>query len=442
MRLECLGAVGEVTGSSYLVTSSAGHQILIDCGIFQGSKENEFLNYGEFNFDPKKLGGVILTHAHLDHSGRLPALVRSGYTGSIYMTPPTADLASLILRDQIKVQQRREKSFYSPRDLVKTLNQIVSVPYNQAVEVSDYLVNFRNAGHILGSASIEIREKGSRWPTTVFSGDIGNDSKGEIKNADIVVMESTYGDRNHQMDDPKEVIRDEINRIEKQNRGTLLIPAFSVDRTQTLLSIICDLKKSGQIDRKTPVFLDSPMGILATNIYRRYLNGCSTDENGGKNDPYRFEGLVPTYHHKASEGIPRNRKKVVIAGSGMMEGGRIRRHAADYLPDKDSRILFVGYAAEDTLGRDIIEGAKEVLVDERIVQVNASVGVTGSLSSHADQTGLLDWLHYLNQDNPAGVREVLLVHGGETQRKTLADRIGEELCINVTLPKRNLPIVI
>jgi metallo-beta-lactamase family protein len=440
--LECLGAAGEVTGSAYLLTGADGGQILIDKGVVQGQEKKKTDNHHELDFDPKSIKAVILTHAHLDHSGEIPRLIKNGYKGDIFMTQPTADLTTLILKDQIRVlQQRGETPFYSPGDLIQTLRQIKTVLYDQPFTAGDFTVTLRDAHHILGSASVELIENSSHRPKIVFSGDIGNGSRPNIKDADIVIMESTYGDRNHPSDDPRDVINNEIHQIEKQKKGALLIPAFSIDRTQGILRIIRELKKSGKIDKKTPVFLDSPMGLGATYIYERHLNGFLKDTDGGQyKHPFSFDGLVTTDYAEANEGKSKHhRAKVIIAGSGMMEGGRIRDKAKKYLPDEYSRILFVGYLAEGTLGRKILEGAKEVQIDDWLVSVNASVNATGSLSSHADQNGLIDWLNCLNHDHghARGARQVYLVHGGESQRQTLADRIDGEFGIDVTLPRRH-----
>lgn len=448
--LECLGAAGGVTGSSYLLTDAKGGRLLIDCGTFQGLEKKEAHNHDGLNVDPKSLDGIVLTHAHLDHSGNIPFYVKDGFKGSIYMTQPTADLVPLLWKDQLMVAlQRGERPCFSCRDIIQALHQIVPVPLNQAVDIDNFTVVFRNAHHILGSASLWMTEKDPGNQTIAFSGDLGNTSNKTdapmvgLKHADVVVMESTYGDKNHQLDDPKEIIQDEINQIERQKKGSLLIPAFSIDRTQTLLRIIWELKQTGKIRKKTPIFLDSPMGILATDIYRRHLNNFLEDDFGGRyDDHFKFDGLVTTYHHKASERIAGQKgPKVIITSSGMMEGGRVRRHAIDCLPDINSRILFVGYLAEDTLGRKIADGAKKVFIDDQLISVNASVSVTGSLSSHADQDGLIKWLRHLN--SPDGVRQVILTHGGETQRQTLAGKISQELDFyNVILPQRNQPIAL
>lgn len=441
--LECLGAAGEVTGSAHLLTSTNDGMVLIDFGMFQEAEDGNIRNDEKLAFDPKKLDGVIITHAHLDHSGRLPLLTKYGYKGKIYMTEPTAALVSLILNDSALVAQKRgETPIYTPKDIAETLKQIKVMRYNQNFDVGSFTVTLKNAGHILGSASVEMKEKGSReGQTIVFSGDLGNDSSDivgpatRIKKADIVVIESTYGDKNHQEDDPMEVIRYEINRIERAKRGTLLIPAFSIHRTQYLLLIIQELKKTKQIDKMTPVFLDSPMGIRATDIYKRFWNNyfVSDEYIDQFDNPFDFKGLVPTLGYKSSQEIGYKKgPKIIIASSGMMNGGRVRQHALKYLPDDYSRILFVGYQADETVGKEIAEGAKEVLIDKQWVDVRANVSVTDSLSSHRGQDQLLDWLAH-----PDKVRRVLLVHGGSPQREILASKIEENLGIyDIVLPKR------
>lgn len=440
--LECLGAAGEVTGSANLLDD----RVLVDFGMFQGLAKSEKSNHEQLSFDPRKLDGVILTHAHLDHSGRLPILIRLGFKGKIFMTEPSADLVALVLKDSINVAlQNGERPLYTTRELNQTLNQIEKVPYNQVFDIGNFTAVLRDVGHILGSASAALTDKNLKGRQTIaFSGDLGNTSGDivapidNITHADIVVMESTYGDKNHPLENPREVIQNEVNQIERQ-KGTLLTPSFSLQRTQLLLHIFQWLKETGKIDSKTPVFLDTPMGIRATDIYRRYHYGpFFKDESRERyRDPFVFKGLVPVYHCgrdkdkemlKAHDG-----PRVIIAGSGMMNGGKIRQHAINYLPRENSRILFVGYLAEGSLGREIAEGKEEVVIDGRCVPVRAVVSKIGSLSSHADKEGLIWWSHA-----PNGVRLAILNHGEDRQRKALAKTIIEMGSIReVVLPQRN-----
>jgi metallo-beta-lactamase family protein len=295
----------------------------------------------------------------------------------------------------------------------------------------------------LGSSSIEITDTDAdtRLKKIVFSGDLGNipddilQTNTYIDNSDIIVMESTYGDRMHPMTDPRNVFISEIKTIEKTD-GTLLIPAFSLDRTQEILHLLKHLREDHKISEQTPVFLDSPMGIKATEIYLRYPHlfnsHIQTDFQSGS--PFDFPGLEVINSHDESEAIhKRIGPKVIIAGSGMMNGGRIGRHAAHYLPIPTTRLLIVGYQAEDTLGRELLTGAKKVTIEQIPVHVNATVNSIQSMSSHADQKLLLAWVKHVK-----GVKKIFITHGEDTSRRALSQKIKEELDIaDIVIPDIN-----
>lgn len=437
------GAAGEVTGSNFILSGDNDVQVLVDLGMFQGSEELEAFNYHPLAFDPRKLTSVVLTHAHLDHCGRLPLLVRNGYRGKLYMTPATASLVELTLLDSAKIvtEDHPDHPLYSIDDVDLLLRQIITVEYGEPFSISHFDLMFRDAGHILGSAIIEITDTRAtgRLKKIVFSGDLGNSPEDivrptdTISYSDIVVMESTYGDRLHPKEDATEIIHNEINTIEKTG-GTLLIPAFSVDRTQEILHKINHLKFSGKVALDTPVFLDSPMAIKATMIYEQFRNlyGTEMSNHAKTGDPFNFPGLSMTEHGRESFKI-RNIKgpKVIMAGNGMMMGGRIMRHAVEYLPHTSTRLLIVGYQAEDTVGRAILEGAKEVSILGHTVPVKATITNASSMSAHADQNQLISWLSKIKD-----VKRVYLVHGEDTSRVALAARIKSELHItDVRIPQ-------
>lgn len=430
--IEVLGAAGgEVTGSALLLTSNKETKFLVECGMFQGKKHdgrNKTLN----GHDTSKLDFSLITHAHADHVGRLPHV---GGESSIYATPATRDLTDIFLKDT----DERSPGLYRKGSVSDVLSRIVRVPYNFPIEADGLKIAFSDAGHILGSASIEIQEKGG--DVMVFSGDLGNSRSRTVrpatplKKADIVIMETTYGDRENSHDDPVEVVADAVERIMK-TRGTLLIPAFAVDRTQAILSILKELRKKNKLG-KIPVFLDSPLAIRMTEIYSQY-GSLLKNELREEKKPFEFPGLYRILKSKDSKKI-RNRRgpKIIIAGAGMMDGGRMPTHAADYLPESKSVILFVGYSVEGTLSRKIIEGAKEVQIGNELVDVDATVLRTSSLSAHADQQQLLNWLRHI-ADGERRLRKVILLHGSDPAREKFAHKIRLELGIDdVSLPKEN-----
>lgn len=446
MKIKFLGAAGTVTGSSYVLTSDSGQSILIDMGMFQGPPEIDKLNYIPLDFEVSKLSAMILTHAHLDHCGRLPMLIPRGFKGNIYMTPPTKDLATLSLMDSAKIAKEANppaggQILYSPKDVAEAIKQFVTVEYHQQIHVGDFVVTMYDAGHILGAASLLITDakSDSDVKSVVFSGDIGNfpaylEEKTEfIKNSDAVVMETTYGDRLHSKENPIEAIQSEINAIEI-NGGTLLIPSFSLDRAQELLHIIMHLKKEGKILNETPVILDSPMAEKATKIYvdyPKYFNPHIEAEYK-LGQMFDFPGLEVTSDWRQSQAIHnRPEAKVIIAGAGMMTGGRIVNHAEYYLPVESTRLMIVGYQGEGSLGRELIEGKKDVFINGKHVYVKASVHDTQGLSSHADQSQLFEWLKAIH-----GVKKLVLTHGDGESRKVFKEKIEKELQIkDITLPE-------
>lgn len=440
-KLSFFGAAGEVTGSSFLLTADDLSEILIDFGMFQGAPEQVSKNYAALDFNAASLKAVFITHAHLDHSGRLPLLIYGGFKGKVYMTEPTRALVEVILTDSARIAEKdmTKEPLYTMEEVDKILQMIQIVQYDQVISVGAFTVTFRDAGHILGSSSIEITDTSGDTPKKfVFSGDLGNTPQDimnptrYIDSADIVVMESTYGDKNHPKEDVIGIIQEEINAIE-ENGGVLLIPSFAIERTQELLHRIHHMKAEGKIGATLPVFLDSPMGSHVTQIYREYASFCNDEIHKHIDDPYVFDGLRVTdesYESKKIMNVPG--AKVIIAGSGMMSGGRIMHHSENYLSFPNTRILFVGYQAEETMGRAILEGAKNVAINNETVPVKAKIREIETLSSHADQQKLLTWLGHIK-----GVKKVFLLHGEPEQRETLKSKITTELGLSdITLPEK------
>lgn len=427
-----------VTGSSFVFTSQANAQILIDLGMFQGPEEISKYNREPLKLDVSRLSGVIITHAHLDHCGRLPLLAKHNFSGPTYMTPATRELVELVLTDSAKIASYDESQepLYTQNDVDAVLQHVTIVAYGKEFEISGVQAVFRDAGHILGSASVELLDAGKH---IVFSGDLGNSPEPLMKptetiaRADVVVMESTYGDRLHPKEDSKQLLQHEINEIET-NSGTLLIPTFSLERTQVLLHMLDHLKKENRIRSDTAVFLDGPMGIAATEIYRTFqkLYNQELAHHVLRDDPFDFPGLIITDTPKQSKKIKRhNGPKVIIAGSGMMTGGRIMAHAIDYLPQQTTRLLIVGYQGEGTLGRKIQEGAQSVEIFGKKVSVQATISEIGGLSAHADQSQLMSWLKAID-----GVQTVFLIHGEDGSRHVLGEKITTETNIgHIVLPR-------
>jgi metallo-beta-lactamase family protein len=444
MKLKFLGAAGTVTGSSYMLTSQSGESILIDSGMFQGTHEVDALNYSALIIDPSTLLGIVLTHAHLDHCGRLPFLVKNGFNKQIWMTPPTNEITNISLYDTAKLGKNRDNgALYTATDVDNTVSLFTNVDYGKEFTIGPFKITLRDAGHIIGSASVEVIDTTSTGEIKkiVFSGDLGNSPEPLIKptelikSADCVVVESTYGDRLHPVERAQEKLQVEINSVEVDG-GVLLIPAFSIERSQEILHIISHLKKSGKVKNETEVVFDGPMGEKVTDVfqkYRTYYNQELTDDLK-ESDPFEFPGLNEIHKYNASiEEQETGGPKVVIAGSGMMSGGRIVEYAAKFLPLTTTRILFVGYQAEGTLGRKILDGQKLVHIQGVEVEIRAEVGEVQALSSHADQNGLMNWLKYIQ-----GLKKVFVGHGENTSRAVFAEKIKTDLKISdIVIPNLN-----
>lgn len=437
-NIQFFGAVGTVTGSSYFVSDEHNKGILVDFGMFQESSEISERNQDHLPLDPKNILGVVVTHAHLDHCGRLPILIRMGYYGKVYMTEPTKMITELALMDAVHIAENNDKPMlYTQDDVLQLLRQIEIVEYDKTITLEQFSVTLRDAGHILGSAIIEIVDA-HEHKKIIFSGDLGNTPSELVKpttlidQADFVVMESTYGDRIHPQEATNDLIQAEINNVEASG-GALLIPTFAIDRTQELLHKLNHFKHNGKIKTDTIVYLDSPMGIQATLIYEHFpqLYNDELRKHAQKEQPFRFEELAFIEEGKQSSGIEKvPGTKVIIAGSGMMSGGRILRHAKKYLPDVTTRLLLTGYQAEDTIGRKIKEGAKRVMIEKESVVVNAHVTALEGMSAHADQPKLVNWIKHIK-----GVKKLFITHGEDPAREALKQKIKEEMHIEtIALP--------
>lgn len=435
MKLKFLGASGTVTGSSYLLTSSAGETILIDCGLFQGDEALERQNFSQLACDCTQLLGVVLTHSHLDHCGRLPLLPTWGFHQTIWMIPPTRDITEISLYDTAKINTKEEgarRALYGKDQVDAVLSQFQTVSYGEIFSIGSFDIRFFDAGHILGSACVEVTDKSSPDGSKkiVFSGDLGNTPEdliqptAKIPAADFIVMESTYGDRLHPTGDINTILSHEVEEIEK-NGGALLIPVFSIQRTQELLHIFAHLKKDGRIPAELPIFVDSPMAQKVTQVFGHYPDYFNEEfrQEYREGDPFAFPGLTMIRDIDESRQIDATAgAKIILAGSGMMAGGRILNHSVTYLPLPTTRLLFVGYQAADTLGRQIMEGQRDVVINGVPVKIQATVSDTQIMSSHADQPKLINWLGVIK-----GVKKVFITHGDDEARSGLSAKITSEL---------------
>lgn len=456
MKLSFHGANRGVTGSCHLVECN-GRRILIDCGLYQGGRELDVENAEPFGFEPSSIDFVLLTHAHLDHCGRLPLLAKRGFRGEIVTTSASRELARLVMLDAAHLHEeetryRTRKSghrvaistdtgpLYTTLDALNTLDYFGrTAVYGQALELTRGVrVTFLDAGHILGSSSIflEVKEQGTR--RLLFSGDVGNAGRPLLRapvvpsETDVVVMETTYGDRQHKpvpasVDELFEAVGDTYRR-----GGNVIIPTFALERAQELLYFLREGLEQNRLPAALQVFLDSPMAISATQIFERHpecYNAETSELFREGHDPFQLPGLHFTRETAESMAINRiTRGAIIMAGSGMCTGGRIRHHLRNNAGRPEASIIFVGYAANGTVARQIIDGAKQVRLFGEEVPVRARIYTIGGFSAHADQAELLDW------HRKTHARRTFLVHGDEGVMRQFADRLRNT---QVEMPNSN-----
>ena len=455
--LTFFGATGQVTGSCYLLETSA-HCILLDCGLFQGSKETEKQNEADFPFDPARIDAVVLSHAHLDHCGRLPKLVKDGFKGTVFLTEASFPLLELMLRDAVHLQlrdtewenKRRQRAgkkllepLYELDDVEALLKLRQPIAYTQEKEIlAGITVSFHEAGHILGSSIVRLRIKDhDEVKTLVFSGDLGNPNSPLLRDpavlteADVLLLESTYGDRDHK---PLENTLDELRETlaeAAESGGNVIIPAFAVGRTQDLIYWLGKIQRQGRLPQQQ-IYLDSPMAISASEIYASNTHLFNIDDpEFTKIAPQGWhawiKGLV--YSQTAEESMAVNRiagGAIIIAGSGMCNGGRIRHHLKYNLWRRNAHIIIAGFQAEGTLGRMIVDGKKKYLkILGSEITIAAKIHTLGALSAHADQSQLLKWASHFKTPKP----RLYLIHGEKTAALSL------QTCFNRTGWNANIP---
>jgi metallo-beta-lactamase family protein len=453
-QISFYGGVGTVTGSKYLLESN-GKKILVDCGLFQGEKELRERNWQSLPFDPSELDAVILTHAHIDHSGFLPRLVKLGYSGKVFTSKATADLLKILLPDSARLQEeeadyrnRHNLTSHSPAlplydesDAKEALKLLVGVANNaQPFEICEnFRASFMVAGHILGASLVLVEIENKTPIKFLFSGDLGHYDQPIVKDpappplCDYLMVESTYGNRLHGDVSPKDQMARIISEAAQRN-APILIPAFAVGRTQEVLYLIRELEDEKRIP-SLPVIVDSPMALQATQAYNRWTE--EHDEEYASILAKKIHPLKTNWMRLASTREESKRindmkgARIIISASGMLTGGRVLHHAIRILPDKDATIVFVGYQAAGTRGRQIVEGAREVKIMKQSVPVRCHVEVVEGFSAHADWKGVLRWLEGL----PSAPKKVFTTHGEPEASAAMAERIREKFGWEVVIPQ-------
>lgn len=456
MKIKVVGAAGgEVTGSAYLV-ETANAKVLVDAGMFQGGKATEEKNRLPEGADPRSLDALLLTHAHLDHTGRVPILLRHGYRGTIYATSATLELTEIVLKDAAKIQmqdaarrnrynpEKHVEPLYTSEDMSSFRSQGKSVELHQSYPVADGIsARFYEAGHMLGSTSIELTvQENGRSKVIVFSGDLGPYEQPivrpfeQLPYADLVFLESTYGNRNHRpyFETIKEF--EKIIQEAEEQKGKILIPSFAIGRTQQILYHLAILFFQKKVS-PFPVFVDSPMAIEAGKVFAEHPDLFDEEATDWKNqgllplDRTWFKFITTVEESKELNNI--NGPCVILAGAGMCNGGRIQHHLKFNLPHATTHVLIVGYQGYGSLGRQLVDGAKQVKIHGETLNINAKIHTLNGLSAHAGQNDLLKWFSSLEKAKP----KVILTHGENLQREALAIEIEKNYSLKPLLPELN-----
>ena len=444
-----LGATRTVTGSKFLVEHH-GTRVLFDCGLFQGLKELREHNWADFPVTPSTIDAIVISHAHLDHCGYLPRLVKAGYRGPVFVTFDTGRLMSVVLPDSARLQEEEARyankvgyskhapalALYTEDDAWKALDQLRSVAFDEVIEVAPgFRVTFRPAGHILGSSSVHVGLNGG--PTLLFSGDLGRPNHpllvppGPAGECDYLFIESTYGDREHAETDSPERLADLITRTTERG-GITIIPAFAVDRTEVLLFHLRQMADSGRLP-DVPIFVDSPMALAALKIYRDAFEEFAVDVRPELHDAgelFDLPRLEEVHDAEGSKAVSAHRgPAVIIAGAGMATGGRVVHHLKKFLPDPRNSVALVGFQSIGTRGWQLLDGATSVKIHGEYVRVAAEIGNLTGFSVHADASELFDWAA-----TATGSPDVFVVHGEPTAAGTLRRRIEDRLNLLAVVP--------
>lgn len=453
LKLTFYGGADSVTGANFMLEKNSsseidgnGVKILVDCGMIQGSKFAENLNRSKFKYDASSVDYLLVTHSHIDHIGRIPKLVRDGFNGTIISTPETKDLSRLMLEDSLKIleEEAREDGqlpLYEKKDVEKSLSLWDILSYHSSRELKGgFNVYFKDAGHILGSSMIEIIYNGKK---IVFTGDLGNSPSPLLKNtediasADYMVMESVYGDRNHEQKNERQDKLKNIIKKTLEKKATLIIPAFSLERTQAILHEMNDIFENGDV-ASLPVFIDSPLASKVTEVYKKYassdFNDAVKSEMAAGDDIFDFPRLKFTVRAEESAKIRNTpNPKIIIAGSGMSHGGRIVQHEKSHLSDPRTILLLVGYQSTGSLGRQLEDGAKKVNIFGEIINVHAKIEKINGYSSHKDSDSLVN---FVGSALPASkIKKIFVVMGELKSSLFLVQRLRDELGADAVHPK-------
>jgi len=451
LSITFVGGARSVTGANFLMEAEEEGRparILIDCGLKQGERFCESANSKPFPYDPTSVDALFITHAHADHIGLIPKLVKDGFHSPIYGTAPTLDLMPVMLEDSVGIIAREAKACgaeppYTTADVARAASMTEPLNYGLTKSIGPFTITLFNAGHILGSALVLVEVFGKR---ILFTGDLGRVPTLIIPDRDVppgtidyLVTESVYGNRTHEpIEESEKALLGALKRVQEK-KGTLLIPSFSLERTQIILKTI-DRFLTEKLVEPLPVFLDSPLAIRVTEVYKnnaRFLRRELQEQLQSGDDPFSFPSLRVTFSKGDAKAVDEAEPpKVVIAGAGMSHGGRIRSHEMHYLPGKENELLLVGYQVPGSLGRRLQDGAKEILINRKKVKVRAKVSKTGGFSAHADRDGLLSFAESVNP------KEVFVVLGEMESASFLAQRISGFLDIKATIPQEGEQIEI
>ncbi len=446
LKLTFCTGVGSVTGANFLLESKKT-KILVDCGLVQGSQNATEENHKPFEYDPATIDMLFVTHAHIDHIGRIPKLVRDGFKGIIYSTPETRELSELMLQDAVKIIEMDSKingktPLYFENDVHNTFNFWQTIPYHKNTALTDeFSVYLKDAGHVLGSSIYEFTYNGKK---IVFCGDLGNSPAALLKDtefvtdADYLVIDSVYGDRNHESKDVADKKLESIIKDTIEKRGVLVIPSFSLERTQIILYKLNNMIEDGILP-SVPVFLDSPLAIKITEIYKRFssesfFNKATREDIAGGDKIFNFPKLKNVLASQDSKSIIHTpNPKIIIAGSGMSSGGRVVHHEANYLPNSKNTLLLIGYQGLGTLGRQIQDGAKKVMIRGEEIDVKAKIEMIGGYSAHKDSDGLIDFVEHTAKT----VKKVFVVLGEPKSGMFLVQRLRDYVGVDALYPERS-----